>query len=245
MKSIKLSYGDKKLTLLLITVVGSKLHQLDTKNSDIDTKGVFVWDLNETLSLNTPQDTLENKNTDSKLWSDLLVDLNRNLGLHIDVLADFCLFEIKKFMLLSLKNDFNMFDMLWSKPVYVNDSFKVVMDNRHCFLNTDSAKTRFVGMSFSALKEGKKTGDCKTLSRAIQFLHSVLLVFKTSTYSPVLLDKERKEVLSIKNCEVSLEEIKNRFEELKNEVDLCYKNNTKLTANKELINTMLVRIQKG
>ena len=70
-------FEGKKLKLHFLTVVGSTLHQLNLDNSDVDVKGVFVWEREALSGLDLPQDTLEYKNTSKESWKAILEQVNK------------------------------------------------------------------------------------------------------------------------------------------------------------------------
>jgi len=154
----KFTIQGKKFTLHFFTKVGSQLHKLNLKSSDLDLKGVFVWDKEVTSGLTLPQDNLDKNNVLKEEWLKLVNKLNENFSLNLEPNDDLVLFEARKFFQKSLKNDFNMLDMLYSneKHLLCSDEFKNVLENKDSFLNFNFAKSRFLGMSKNTLKLAKK-----------------------------------------------------------------------------------------
>jgi len=250
--------GTKKLHLVFLTTVGSGLHQLTLSNSDVDLKGVFVWDRTATAGLETMNDHLDCKNTEPAEWADLMQQLNVEFNLELEAKDDLELWGAKKFFLTALKNDFNMFDMLFSKlePKFKADVFQPVLDNKELFLNMKQADNRFGGMARGALHEAKKLfrKDTKTpkedndlkknLAKSLQFFFSLDNLLKTQTHNPVLSEEQRFEVLEVKKGLVSLEDVAKRHSELSEMVE-----KTKTMPNvfdkvddRETLNTLLFNL---
>jgi len=248
--------GSKKLHLVFLTTVGSQLHKLNLSNSDLDLKGVFVWDRTATAGLETMNDSLDLKNTEKEEWADLMSQLNSEFNLKLDSDDDLELWEAKKFFLTALKNDFNMFDMLFANETehkFLADSFKPVLDNKRLFLNMEQAVVRFGGMARSALSRAKqflkksepndkeKNDFKKSLAKSLQFLFSLDNLLKTQTHNPVLLEKQRLEVLEVKKGNLSFEEVQHRFDELEEVLNETKKNHLlmKKVDDRETLNTVL------
>ncbi len=164
MKPKTFTFGEQKLHLHFLTVVGSTLHQLTMQNSDIDVKGVFVWDEVVSAGLKTPKDNLDKNSTRQKVeegeksdWQLLIEQLNNEFDLNLEEDDDLVLFEARKFMTTALKNDFNTFDMLFStlSPVFCTTMFQKVLDHGESFLNMEYAKSRFTGMAENSLKTAR------------------------------------------------------------------------------------------
>ena len=250
--------GGRKLKLLFLTVVGSTLHQLNLNNSDLDLKGVFVWDLDTSFSMNDNQVNLSKKNVLKDDWTKFTQDLNTSFNLNLKdndsthsghklSEMDLELFEVKEFFKLSLKNDSNMLDMLFSnlKHVHVEDSFNNVLKNRDLFLNLEFAKSRFLGMSSNCLKNAEKNNLLvKDMAKSLQMLHSLLFFLQNNTFSPVLNNDDREEVLKVKNGDVPFEEVKLRYNELDLMVQDKLKNLVFKTKNLDNVNSMFTLLMK-
>ena len=248
--------GDKKLHLLFLTKVGSTLHKLNLSNSDLDLKGVFLWDKDLTLGLNPPQDTLDSKNTNRFQWANLMEQLNQEFNLNLELDDDLDLFEARKFFNTALKNDFNMFDMLFSDltPVFSTNSFKEVLNNKKSFLNMKFAKSRFQGMSKTSLNDAKKLNKkenktnkqnnlfFKTMAKSLQFLFSLENLLLEQTFNPVLKENQRLEVLEVKKGLKSFEEVEKRFNFLDENLKSLFENEDLMKKNSDLllVNNLLV-----
>lgn len=256
MKNAKtFALGTKKLHLVFLTTVGSRLHKLNLHNSDVDLKGVFVWDRTAMAGLKTMNDTLDCKNTDANEWADLMTQLNNEFGLELAPTDDLELWTAKKFFLTALKNDFNMLDMLFSKlePKFKADVFQPVLDNKTSFLNMRQADTRFSGMARGALHEAKKLlgkenptnkekNDLKkNLAKSLQFLFSLDNLFKTQTHNPVLPKEQRLEVLNAKKGLTPFEAVSDRHAELTLALEDTRANESLLEKkdDREKLNTLL------
>jgi len=241
MNSKRFEYACMGFTVHMLTVVGSTLHNLKLDGSDVDMKGVFVWDKEVLFGLDKPQDTLEYKNTDEKEWSKLVKELNKSFNLKLEDEDDFTLFEAKKFTLSALKNDSNMLDMLWSKPFYTTGLFKKnFLDNRKLFLNSEMAKSRFRGMSQNCLKLGKKLNKPKDLAKSLQMLYSLEFLLKNKDFNPVLEENKRLEVLEVKKGLVSSEKVEQKYTQLNEKVDFLYEKTKPFESDKKLVNSLLV-----
>ena len=200
--------GGRKLHLLFLTTVGSKLHKLNDSESDTDLKGVFVWDMDTLFGLETYPSVLDGKKTNKEEWLQLCSDLNKEFNLGLEDADDLALFELKKFFLSTLKNDFNMFDMLFSNEQhnYCSDDFSEVLLKRNLFLDTKKAHHTFVGMANGSLKEavklhrnnGSERSKFKALAKVLQFLYSFESMLDTHSYKPVLDFAERETVFNTK-----------------------------------------------
>ena len=105
-----LTFQGRKLKVVFLTVVGSVLHKLDFEGSDIDYKGVFVWDKEFHSDLFENHDVLNNK-TWKKVgvtkddWQDFLDQFNKAFNLKVQFDDDLDLFEDKKSLLaIEIKN---------------------------------------------------------------------------------------------------------------------------------------------
>jgi len=261
MNTKKFKLGNKTFSLLFLTTVGSQLHKLNLKNSDVDLKGVFVWDTDTLFSLVTPQDTMDYKNTDPDEWADLMQQFNTEFNLNLDPDDDVSLFDLRKFFVTSMKNDFNMFDMLFSaeKPVFNTEPFQKVLDNKEQFLDMKNAVNRFGGMARGALHESKKlfrktnrtdkeNNDLKkNKAKSLQFLFSLDNLLKTGSHNPVLNEEQRFEVLQVKSGLVPMEVVEERHTVLTAvlEKTLNLPNVLDKTLNRKLLNDLLVSTFKS
>lgn len=254
--------GDKKLHVLFLTTVGSQLHNLNLAGSDVDLKGVFVWDLEASFGLDSLPDTVELKTCDSDEWADLVSQFNSAFNLDLDVDEDLVLFESKKFFLTAMKNDFNLFDMLFADKkhhVFNTDAFQKVLDSKSLFLNSEKANLRFGGMAHSSLnKNAKKLNSNpnrdekqernlhKNLAKSLQFMFALDSLLRTKTYSPVLPEEQRLEVLEVKKGNSNFEKVSERYAELKDAFDVNFENMEQFdNQNRTTLNQLLVDLNKA
>jgi len=242
-KTFKL--GNKTLHLLSLTTVGSKLHNLVLNNSDTDLKGVFVWSFEDNFLDNEFKKSLSYSNTDKKEWKLFVADLNKELNLNLKDDDDLSLFELREFTRLSLKNDMNMLDMLFStNDVFTTPEFKLLKSLKMSFLDASQAKSRFFGMSANCLSNFKKNNKrVKDAAKSLQMLLSLEQLLNTLNYSPSLLnDKDRLLVLSVKNGDKDLDFVLDKFKELDNRVNelvLTFDFESLVSDNKFVENNML------
>lgn len=220
--------GSKKLHLLLLTTVGSRLHRLDLETSDTDLKGVFVWDSSALFGLDSLPETLDAKKVPQEDWKSLVAQLNLEFGLDLEDDDDLSLFEAKKFFLTGLKNDFNVLDMLFSplEHVFCADVFLPALESRELFLDTSDARQRFLGMAKGCLEEAKRLDRkkdrtpkqerdlAKNLAKSLQFLFSFESFLKTGVHSPAMEGSQRDEVLEVKKGMFPFRSVARRWEEL-------------------------------
>lgn len=213
---MKLELNGRGFTLHFLSVVGSKLHRLDNKDSDTDLKGVLSWDNDVKNSLKAYDETLDNKNMSKEDRLELTKVLNEGLGLNLSPEDDFDLFESRYFFLTAMKNDSNMFDMLSSNMVlYETEEFKNVRANRNLFNNFEYAKKRFLGMSFNTFKLGSKVGGSpKDLAKSLQALYSFRDFVNTGSYNHLLQPLDRLLVKSVKEGNKTVQEVNSLREEL-------------------------------
>lgn len=241
---MKLTVNGKNLTLHYLTVVGSTLHKLNGKGSDLDVKGVFTWEQDVVNGLVTPPDTLDNKNMSKEDRAELMKQLSDNFVDHFD--EDLDLFEGRKFFKNAMKSEPNMLDMLYANTVpgnvlYCSKEFKVVLDNRKLFVDMAQAKQRFLGMSFNTFKLGKKLKRSKDLAKSLQTLLSFKNMVENGEYSPVLDEDQRHLVMNTKNDDFSeklvqvTNELRETFEAECNELELPKAEDNFETLNKLLL----------
>lgn len=227
-KSKTFTLGNKKLHLLLLTTVGSKLHKLELEGSDTDLKGVFVWDSSALFALDNVPDALDANKCEQNEWKDFMRQLNEEFNLDLEDDDDLAFFEAKKFFKTCLKNDANVLDMLFSceQPVFCADCFNEVFENRELFLDDFQAFERFTGMARGSMFEAKKlfvsdnlnakqeNGLNKRLAKSLQFLFAFENLLESGVHNPVLKEEQRLEVLEVKKGNVVFDKVLSRFEEV-------------------------------
>lgn len=126
--------GFANLTRIFEVVAGSHAYGLNTENSDVDIRGIFVKPFEMAMAL-----------------SDNIEQIN-------DASQDIQFYELKKFFLLAMKNNPSVLEMLWIPDVFINyihPSMQKILDNRHLFLSKKIAET-YSGYAFSQLKKMKR-----------------------------------------------------------------------------------------
>jgi len=216
---MRFNLNGRNFTLHFLSVVGSKLHRLDTKDSDTDLKGVVSWDNDVKNSLSPYEETLDNKNMSKEDRLELTRLLNESFNFGLSPEDDVDLFESRFFFLTALKNDSNVLDMLSSDMVlYETEEFKKVREQRVLFNNFEYARKRFTGMSFNTFKLGSKEGGkSKDLAKSLQALYSFRDFVKTGAYSHLLQPLDRLLVKSVKEGNKTTQEVNALREELESE----------------------------
>jgi len=246
-KTFKL--GNKTLHLLFLTTVGSKLHNLVLNNSDTDLKGVFVWSFEDNFLDSEFKKSLDKSNTKEEEWNELLSSLNKEFDLNLKPDDDLNLFELREFTRLSLKNDMNMLDMLFStNHVFNTEVFDTFKNSKNSFLDAAQAKSRFFGMSKNCLNIFNKNNKrVKEGAKSLQMLFSLRQLLDNLDYSPSLLnEEERLLVLAVKNSEKTTDFVLRKYEELNEELNLKLETYDfeSLTFNSELTNLAMLKVFK-
>ena len=220
----KFQYNGMEFTLKFLGVVGSNLHGVNVKDSDVDYKGVFTWNTDLLFGMKNLPTSLDKKNTDKDEWNNLLYQLNKEFNLNLKEDDDLVLYDAKSFFDLSFKNDLNMFDMLYSSKefvLYTTQAFENVRFNKDKFVNPYLASNRFFGMSTTYFNDAKnnKGNVNKNYSKALQTLFSLEFLLKNNYYSCSLDNDKKDYLLNVRNGNYSLEEYFKTLENLKNELN--------------------------
>lgn len=219
----KFSYKGKCFTLQFLSVVGSTLHGLNTKDSDVDYKAVFTWDKSVLFSMRTYLSQLNKDNTDKDEWCYLLSQLNKEFNLNLKSDDDLVLFSAKEFFELSYKNDSNMFDMLYSDEefvLYQTEKFLEVRKNKEKFLNLYKSYNRYFGMSnncFNLYKKGLNKN--KNLAKSFQMLYVLELLLKDKKHYCKLPEELNLELKQIREGNVNYDEMLVKYQNLKEKLD--------------------------
>lgn len=245
----KFTYNGLNLTLQFFSVVGSTLHGLNTKKSDVDYKAVFTWDKEVMFGMKPYLSQLNKDNTTKEEWCDLLSQLNKEFNLNLQENEDLVLFSAKEFFELSYKNDSNMFDMLYASDefvLYETKEFVEVKNNKEKFLNLYTAYNRYFGMSHSYLKFANKGENTnKNLAKALQMLYSLELLLNEKKHYYRLPEELTQQLLKVRNGETSFEEANEKYDLLKNKLD-SYDYDKTNTKNDyyDFMNNLLVNLHK-
>lgn len=165
--------------LLCLGVVGSKLYGLDTVESDIDYKGVFLGRTADLLSLDlTPAH-------------------------HSSVDPDITIYELGKFMYLCLKANPNLLELLYLPEYLVTTpTFQSLAWIRNSFLSERYVRDAYGGYAYSQFNRLRKRGDgsysadtrkrtAKHTRHLFRLLEQGEQLLTTGTLDPVVADPER------------------------------------------------------
>lgn len=122
-KMIQQEYSGKPIYL---TISGSHLYGFDSKDSDIDYRGCFLFDTNNIFGLNQPRDYIE-----------------RNIGMN-----DIVLFELGKEAHLLNKGNCNVFEHLFAKPLITSDEYFELKSIVKMNLNISGLYQSYRGMAW-------------------------------------------------------------------------------------------------
>lgn len=170
-KTIKINYENTELHLLFLLKTGSKLYGtnltkgehplLPDYESDNDYKGVFIYDIKnkinffkklfDTLPLKDKNNdiTTKNKNDFKKLFPKNFINFEDD--------DDITLFELEKFINLSLNNNPDMIDILFApreKFLYISELGEKILDLKEFFISQQIKKT-FTNFAISQLERIK------------------------------------------------------------------------------------------
>jgi predicted nucleotidyltransferase len=136
--------------IILEGLVGSRAYGLDTEHSDHDIKGVFVAPTQKILSLYKVKEAIDNNQRDRTINPDE---------------DDWAYYEIEKFLRMAMQCNPSVLELLYLDGYLTQTKFgKMLVDNRHLFLN-NTARKSYTGYVFSqAMKlnaQGGKYGGGK------------------------------------------------------------------------------------
>lgn len=244
------TYDGMKLKLKFLSVVGSTLQGVNTKDSDVDYKGVFTWDNDLFFGLKTLQSSLDKNNTKKDEWNNLLLQLNKEFNLNLNENDDVVFYSAQEFVDLSFKNDSNMLDMLYSQNdfvLYETNGFKLLRENKDKFLNLFMAFKRLLGMSQTYFNLATKGVNVhKHYSKSLQMLYSLKLLLLDNTYYCQLPLDMRLYLLDLRRGDYFLDEYLELHSDLKNELNEMKfdKEYNSRVLYFDLFNDLLVSLQK-
>lgn len=162
--------------IILECVVGSQMYNLDTPESDIDIKGIFVEDPKNFWNLNSPKEVKD----------------------HTD--PDWAYFELKKFCRLALKMNPTIIELLYANEyLQLTPIGKELVSIRDKFLNK-SAVNSYLGYALQQVKRKYRNASDITEYRAGKHVRHTWRLCKqyeqlatTGTLQPRLTDEERVE----------------------------------------------------
>jgi len=176
-------FNNQKYELILFTLAGSRFYgtHFDGKGtqrehplipdyvSDSDFRGVFIAPPETKVGLTNSIDLIEvktdGKGNISKEHKELIKELNQKLNLNMTEDEDIALYEIKKFIDLSLLANPNIMDLLFSDEdaiFYSNEKGQELLQNRDIFL---SKKTKFTFSGYALSQVYKARSHFKMLTQ--------------------------------------------------------------------------------
>lgn len=194
----------KPNNIILECVVGSHMYNLDTPESDIDTKGIYVIPTNELLN------TLGGFKKIDKVY-----DHNN---------PDWAFFEVQKYMSLVLKGNPTALELLYANEyTTITEDGQLLVDNRSAFLSK-RIKNAYIGYALQQVKRKYRNASDITKYRAGKHVRHTWRLIKqyeqlatTGTLQPKLTDNERAECFAF--MDKSYEEVYDWFRENKERLE--------------------------
>jgi len=165
---MKFKYQNKELELILLTYSGSRLYHTHYEKgkkefdpdyvSDYDWKGVFIEKISDKFTIGVkPFDEIvferNSKNDEENNIKKIIGSLIQKKGIPFEENDDMTFYEIEKFLDLSLKNNPNILDILYTPSeniIYINLKGKKLLSEKDLFLS-QIIKETFIGYSESQL----------------------------------------------------------------------------------------------
>ena len=183
------------MKIILEAICGSHAYGLDTPESDIDLKGIFVAPTQEILSLRKPNETIDKTN------------------------PDICYHEVEKFMRLAMKGNPTILEMLFLDEYKIlTDEARLLIENRQYFLNNVIYKS-YGGYVIAQARKLNRRGDswdagmkgryAKHARHCFRLLDQGKQLLETGTMSVKV--KNREELFAL--GDLNPEQMVNKFEE--------------------------------
>lgn len=216
-KTIKTSYNNVKIEVILIAPAGSRLYGNERDDSDYDYRGVFIVDNDIKLGIKPVLETISSPEFFAKLSDEF------NLGL-VDT-SDCVLYELSKYAKLALDNNPNILDILCvpeSSMIYINYKGLKLINAKKFFI---SKKTKHT-LSGYAVSQLKKLDSHKNnikgypdTSKVLEYLNLLNGDYVDSTwitdYFGSDVAKNMKEVTNLE-CKMSIETVCENLEKIYN-----------------------------
>ncbi len=189
-------------------VIGSRAYGLDTNDSDVDRRGIYLPPAGMHWSLYGVPEQLENEENQECYW------------------------ELQKFIRLALKSNPNILECLYTPLVETATPLaRELLDMREKFLSRLVYQTYngYVSSQFKKMTrhiENQGKVKWKHAMHLIRLLISGITVLKEA-HVPVRVEEHRERLLAIRNAEVPFDEVNTWRIELHKEFDKAYEN-TKL-----------------
>lgn len=186
-------------------LVGSRAYGLETESSDTDTRGVYLPSADSHWSLYGVPEQLENKTTDEVYW------------------------EVQKFLILALKANPNILEVLYSPEVLTATELgQELVEMRSSFLSKLVFQTYngYVMSQFKKLNQRRKRGDeinYKHAMHLIRLLISGVRVLREAAVPVRVADEHRGDLLAIRAGGWSLEDVDRWRLELHAEFEDAYR----------------------
>lgn len=194
----------KPNNIILECIVGSQMYNLDTPESDIDTKGIYVIPTGELLN------TMGGFRKIDKVYD------------HND--PDWAYFEVQKYMNLVIKGNPTALELLFANE-YTNltEEGRLLIDNRDAFLSK-KIKNAYIGYALQQVKRKYRNASDITEYRAGKHVRHTWRLIKqyeqlatTGILQPRLTDAERAECFAF--MDKSYEEVYDWFRENKERLE--------------------------
>lgn len=194
----------KPNNIILECVVGSQMYNLDTPESDIDIKGIYVIPTAELLN------TMGGFKKIDKVHD------------HND--PDWAYFEVQKYMSLVLKGNPTALELLYANEyTQLTEDGQLLIDNRSAFLSK-KIKNAYIGYALQQVKRKYRNASDITEYRAGKHVRHTWRLIKqyeqlatTGTLQPRLTDSERAECFAF--MDKSYEEVYDWFRENKERLE--------------------------
>lgn len=220
----------KPSNIIIEGITGSKAYGLDTETSDTDIKGVYVEPTDKVLSLGYDKAHATKDNVD----------------------PDWCYHEVEKFMKLAMGGNPTILEMLFLSDYNIlTDEGKLLVDNRHLFLNNVIYKS-YGGYALSQAKDLNRRGGTYGSGRANRYekhtRHCFRLLYQgrelleTGNLTVRVTPEMREELFAI--GKKSPEEIVDRFTKEFTEFD-SIKSVLPDKPDRDAINKLLLQIREA
>jgi hypothetical protein len=217
---------NKEYKIILCGVAGSQAYGLDTPDSDIDLKGVFVHKTIDLLGIDKQKETINHTNPDS------------------------CYHEVAKFIRLALKCNPTILEQLYlNEYTQLTEEGRLLIDNRDLFLSNSVYKS-YGGYAISQARKLNRRGTSFDVGMKNRYAKHARHCYRLLDQGKQLLEtgtleirvKNREELFEIGN--LPPEKLVERFEKEFKEFDRI-KSILPEKPNFEKINEILLTIRRS
>ena len=200
--------------LIYLSQYGSYLYGLNTENSDLDFRGVYIPNLNDII-LKKDKDEI---NTELEVWDFNHKEINEGLekGIIVDfkikpIKVDVKIFSLQKFIQLCSKADTNALDLLFSiskrtdieQYMYLDNRpydhsysiFEQIFYNRKKLINTDRMQSPCEYAHKQAIKYGLKVERYKSIKQVWEIINHIYVRERTLDPTKPIKDIQIKDYL--------------------------------------------------